>query len=332
MTKINGWKVAAAGCLFATATAIAASAQTFTTLASFDGTNGANPQYVSLVQGTDGNLYGTTMEYDSGGDGNIFKVTPEGTLTALYRFCAEAGCPDGSKPEAGLVLGSDGNFYGTTSVGGNPSCGCGTVFKVTPSGTLTTLHSFDGTDGAYPYTGLVQGADGNFYGTTSGYLCGTSCGTIFKITQGGALTTLHNFSSPDGAYPFGTLVQATDGIFYGTTWEGGTYCLHYGGCGTVFNIAPRGTLTTLHNFNNVSGAFPIGALVQGTDGNFYGTTTSAFGSGGTVFKITPGGIFTPLDIFCLQQGCPSNPQAGLVQATDGNFYGATQGVACTAEA
>jgi uncharacterized repeat protein (TIGR03803 family) len=153
----------------------------------------------------------------------------------LYTFCSKSGCKDGGSPRAGLVQATDGNLYGTT-VGGNVYNGDGTVFKITASGKLTTLHSFDGTDGASPYAGLVQATDGNLYGTTDfgGANCVSDggCGTVFKITPKGKLTTLHSFDGTDGADPYAGLVQYTDGNLYGTTATGGSY-----GRGTVFSLS-----------------------------------------------------------------------------------------------
>ena len=316
--------------VFYAATVITGSAQTLTTLHSFDLTDGAMPM-AGLVQATDGNFYGTTEV--GGGYGTVFKITPSGTLTTLHRFNGT----DGAVPyDAELVQATDGNFYGTTPSGGaNNNCvdgGCGTVFKITPSGTLTTLYSFcsqpNCTDGSEPWAGLVQARDGNFYGTTvSGGANGY--GTIFKITPSGTPTILYSFCSnpvancPDGAGPYAGLVQATDGNFYGTTFGGGAYHL-----GTVFKITPSGTLTTLHSFNYTDGEGPDSGLVQATDGNFYGTTPSGGANGygtGTIFKITPSGTLTTLYTFCSQLNCTDGqqPEAALVQATDGNFYGTT---------
>ncbi len=228
---------------------------------------------------------------------------------------------------------TDGNFYGTTSRGGaSGNCpgpyvsGCGTVFKITPSGILTTLHSFNYTDGSEPWAGLVQASDGNFYGTTE-WGGAYGAGTVFEVATAGTLTTLHTFDGTDGYSPLGALVEATDGNFYGTTMEGGA-----NGSGTVFRITPSGTLTTLYSFcsqtNCSDGYWPYAGLVQASDGNFYGTTGSggAFGHYGTVFKITPSGAMTTLYSFCAQIGCPDGeyPGAELVQAADGNLYGTTQ--------
>ncbi len=196
------------------------------------------------------------------------------TLTTLYSFCSQPHCTDGAVPLAVLVQAADGNFYGTTYEGGTGP-DSGTVFTMAPDGTLTTLYSFavDGPDGDQPYAGLVQGTDGNFYGTTSSFGA-YGGGTVFKITPSGKLTTLHNFCSQpnctDGTDPAAALVQATDGNFYGTTDNGGTGGSCSGGCGTVFKITPSGTLTTLHSFNGADGAQPRAGLVQATDGNFYG--------------------------------------------------------------
>src|SRR5579864_6542495 len=166
---------------------------TFNTLVNFDGTNGSNPG-LSPIQGRDGNLYGGTGGGGKYGQGVLFKMTPTGTLTRLYSFCAESGCPDG-KGGAPEVLGADGNFYGETGAGG--ASGYGTVFKFTEAGALSTLHSFDGTDG-FAIKHLVQASSGSLYGTASngGNLSecfGTGCGTVFKMTPNGTLTTLYDF-------------------------------------------------------------------------------------------------------------------------------------------
>ena len=316
--------------LFCAAMAIASSAQVLTTLASFDQTNGAYPQ-AALIQASDGNFYGTTWAGAANGNctvgcGSIFKITPSGTLTTLYVFCSQLNCADGVNPKAALVQGSDGNFYGTTETGGTGNCsgGCGTVFKITPQGALTTLHSFNVTDGFEPEAGLVQAIDGNFYGTTSGG--GTnSIGTVFKITPSGTLTTLYSFAGADGYSPYGGLVQASDGNFYGTTQEGPGTSLN----GTVFKMTPEGALTTLHVFAGypTDGSASNAALVQAVDGNLYGTTVyggasnNCVGGCGTVFQITLGGTLTTLHSFDLTDGY--RPYAGLVQTSDGNFHGTT---------
>ena len=323
MSKANfsWWRTACAVLLLCAATTVALPAQTFTTLVNFDGTDGAAPYYMSLVQGTDGNLYGTTPDGGAHGVGAVFKMTPSGTLTTLYSFCPQTGCSDGETPYAGLVLGADGNFYGTTYEGGAGIYG--TVFKITSAGALTTLHSFDDTDGAYPYGGaLIQATNGSFYGTT--YVGGAhGDGTVFRITSGGTLTTLHSFDYTDGEAPVGGVIQGTDGNLYGTTIEGGA-----NGDGTVFKITLGGTLTTLHSFDGTDGKEPYAALVQASNGTFYGTTLQGGANlRGTAFTITSGGTLTTLYNFCSQTVCTDGyaPDAALIQATDGNFYGTTAG-------
>jgi len=255
-----------------------------TTLHSFGAQqgDGASPSG-GLVQGTDGSFYGTTAA-----GGSIFRITPAGALTTLYTFCSQPNCTDGSYPFAGLVQGADGNFYGTTSSGG--ASNFGTVFVITPAGTLTTLHSFCANnypclDGSNPSAGLVEATDGNFYGTSLGGAYNN--GNVFKITPEGSLTILYNFCAEsnceDGARPKAALVQGKDGNFYGTTDQGGAY-----NGGTVFKITPEGALTSLHSFcaeaNCRDGQNPRG-LIQGTDGNIYGTTVPIFFSLGTVFSL-----------------------------------------------
>jgi uncharacterized repeat protein (TIGR03803 family) len=194
------------------------------------------------------------------------------------------------------------------------------VFKITPAGTETVLHSFaGGADGEYPYGSLVQGTDGNFYGmTSSGGTHGD--GTVFKITPAGAKTVLYSFAGgADGDEPYGSLVQGTDGNFYGMTEDGGTQ-----GDGTVFKITAAGVETALWTFGSgTDGSEPYGALVQGTDGNFYGMTKEGGTNGeGTVFKITAAGAETVLWSF--GSGIDGRqPLGSLLQGTDGNFYGTT---------
>ncbi len=246
------------------------------------------------MQASDGNFYGTASGGGANGGGTVFKITPSGTLTTLYNFCAQSGCADGETPYAGLVQASDGSFYGTTFSGGAHLGG--TVFKITLSGTLTTLYNFCAAqsgcaDGSYPTAGLVLASDRNFYGTTE-FGGGNGQGTVFKITPSGTLTTLYNFCAQsgcaDGSAPLAGLVQASDGNFYGTASGGGA-----NGEGTVFKIPPSGALTTLNNFGAQSGcadgSFPTAALVQARDGNFYGTTVfgGVNGNNGTVFRLVP---------------------------------------------
>jgi len=283
-----------------------------------------------LVPGSGGDFYGTTSDGGRHGFGTVFRISPRGSEISLYSF---TDSPDGAFPTAGLVRGSDGDFYGTTVQGGtSTNCNggsCGTVFRISPSGSESILHSFDNssTDGGEPEAGLVQGGDGNLYGTT--YEGGTyGAGTVFRISTSGSLTTLYSFAdSPDGALPEAALVPSRDGNFYGTTLYGGTY-----GYGTVFWISPSGTYSNLYSFAGTNGIYPNAALIQASDGNFYGTTESggftninsfATVGYGTVFKISPTGSLTTLHQF---SGSPTDgywPRAGLVQGSDGNFYGTT---------
>ncbi|MGA2740561.1 MAG: choice-of-anchor tandem repeat GloVer-containing protein [Bryobacteraceae bacterium] len=346
--KLNRGKRARAVLAVCAAAATALPAQTLTTLHSFNYTDGAHPM-AGLVQGTDGNYYGTTFSGGTGsgpsGAGTAFRITPSGTLKTLYNFCSDyqqsLGCLDGAVPGAGLVQATDGNFYGTTEDGGSNACppyiGCGTVFRITPSGTLTTLYNFcyqsGCADGFQPTAALVQGTDGNFYGTTTyvGAAYGTG-GTIFKMTPSGTLTTLYSFCQQngcaDGEFP-GALIQSNDGSFYGTTSSGGdfSYATVSGG-GTIFKITPSGALTTLYSFCQQKGC-PDGetpaALIQSTDGNFYGTTVGDESPyDGTVFKITPGGTLTTLYNFLCDVSCPDGGSPnGLLEAADGNLYGTT---------
>jgi uncharacterized repeat protein (TIGR03803 family) len=196
-----------------------------------------------------------------------------------------------------------------------------------PAQTFTSLLSFDGRDGGNPNAGLVQGTDGNFYGTASGGGAPNYEGTVFKMTPGGKLTTLHSFDFTDGTTPVGGLVQGTDGNFYGTTEYGGD---NGSNVGTVFTITPSGTLNTLYDVCPIGGcadgANPHGGLIQSTDGTFYGTTQNGgVNNGGTVFNITSSGALTTIYSFCSESKCADGyqPFAGLVQATDGSFYGTT---------
>jgi uncharacterized repeat protein (TIGR03803 family) len=323
MSKVNfsWWKTACAALLLLAAMAVALPAQTFTTLVNFDGTDGSLPLPAGcLTQGADGDLYGTAKFGGANDAGTIFKLSPAGTLTTLYSFCAQTNCADGANPNVGLVLGTDGNFYGTTYAGG--ALGYGAVFKVTPSGTLTTIHSFAaGADGNNPSAALVQAGDGKFYGTAYGGGA-YGYGTVFKITPEGVLTTLHSFDSADGSRPGAALIQATDGNLYGTSQLGGT-----SGYGTVFKITRGGALTTLHSFDSTDGACPSGALVQAGNGSLYSTTALGGSSGacsggcGTIFEIDLAEQLTVLHNFALSDG--EYPQGGVFQATSGTFYGTT---------
>ncbi len=263
-----------------------ANAQTETNLYSFGSSSndGSEPE-AGLVQGSNGNFYGTTLGGGTYNNGTVFRIGPGGSYTNLYSFWGSPN--DGSEPLAGLVQGSDSSFYGTTIQGG--AYGYGTVFRINPSGSYTNLYSFGNSpDGANPEAPLVQGSDSNFYGTTiQGGAYGY--GTVFRISPSGSYTNLYSFgNSPDGAKPEAPLVQGSDGNFYGTTYFGGMSTKCNGGCGTVFRISPSGSYTNLYSFGAVSndGFYPLAGLAQGSDSNFYGTTTfGGINDSGTVFKV-----------------------------------------------
>jgi uncharacterized repeat protein (TIGR03803 family) len=287
------------------------------------GNDGAFPQG-GVTLGTDGNFYGTTYEGGTTTAGAVFKVTASGTYMTLYSF---TGGSDGAYPYAPPVEGNDGNFYGTTTAGGNTvACGggCGTIYKITTAGVLTTLYQFDITHGYLPYAPLVLGTDGNFYGTAT-FGTSANAGVVFKITSAGKLTLLYSFDSTHGESPFSGLVQGTDGNFYGTTANGGS-----SGGGVVFKITPAGKLSVLHNINGTTdGRSPYGGLVLGSDGNFYGanayggTVNSNCSNGcGTFFKITPKGAYSVLYDFDSTTG--ATPETTPFQHTSGVVYGDTQ--------
>jgi uncharacterized repeat protein (TIGR03803 family) len=305
------------GWVSSTDAVLALSKIVLTNLHSFGGgQDGANPN--ALVQGANGMFYGTTQNGGANSYGTVFQIqlTTNGPPTTLYSFTGDG---DGGFPVAGLVPGADGNFYGTASTGGTGG-GWGTIFKITPGGALSSLHSFTGAaDGGFPYAELVQGADGNFYGTTLGGGTQNGWGTVFKITPAGLLNNLYSFTGvADGGSPEATLVQGSDGTLYGTTLEGGT------GSGTVFAISTNGVLATLYSFSSGNdGSSPYAGVIQASDGNLYGTT--AYGGtndDGTVFQITTNGALTTL--YSFSGGNDGNsPFAALIQASDGNFYGTT---------
>jgi uncharacterized repeat protein (TIGR03803 family) len=315
----------------------------FTKLADFGNGNGQYPN-APLAQGTDGNLYGTTLRGPYPSNGFAFKMTATGKFSTFNYSCTENDCT-GYQPYAGLVLASDGNFYGTTYEGGDGAYRSnrdpgGTVFQLNPQSGLSTIYSFCSLvacdDADDPSSPVIQGTDGNFYGVTPDGGA-NNLGTVFSVTTEGTLTTLHSFASSEGNFPYGALVQATDGNFYGTTGGGGSgaNCTNDGSCGTIFKITPQGTLTTLYNFctqtNCADGYGPRGSLIQANDGDLYGVTvdgganTKSGSSGyGTVFKITTAGVFTSLYSFCTLTNCADGYEpTGILQATDGNFYGAT---------
>lgn len=265
---------------------------------SFRLTDGNSP-VAGLVMGADGNFYGTTKQGGTKNYGTVFKISPTYpySLTSLYSFCSKTNCTDGYLPTAGLVHYTNGNLYGTTSGGGNN--GVGTIFQYTPGtngsvGRLVTVHSFENTEGTFPYAGLVQTTKGTFYGTTwsGGLYKGqpNGQGTIFEFNPSNSILTIaYVFGGNLAAYggnPFDTLVEY-NGNFYGTTSVGGA-----NGYGTVFEITAGDVLSTLVSFdgntgggNSIVGAQPVAGLLQ-YKGVFYGTTYRGGPSNvGTIFKI-----------------------------------------------
>ncbi len=268
-----------------------------------------------LTLGSNGLLYGTTQFGPSNRFGSAFSFSP----SALFTMVATFGSPNGSIPKASLVPGNDGNLYGTTRSGG--ALDGGTVFKMSVAGAITTLHSFTGeSDGAYPQAALIQATDGSFYGTAqNGGDFGF--GNVFRILPDGTFSTVYSFTGgADGSAPTDSLVQAKDGNFYGMTPGGAR------GFGNIYRLTAQGVLTTIYTFTNgTDGSAPSGALVQGTDGSLYGVTKrntiAGFTFNGTVFKVTTNGVLTTLYPFNFGEG--AIPTAGLMLASDGNFYGTT---------
>lgn len=324
-----------------------------TVIHSFSGGPGEGANPVSVIQGSDGFLYGNTQNggiaacprpvplifpapghyYDYNGCGTVFKLNLAGELTVLHFF---AGAADGAEPFGPLIEASPGLFYGQTNYGGN--AGGGLVFAVTAAGDAHTVYAFNTQtgDGFLP-VGLVLGKDGNLYGTA---MNGGQYerGAIFKLTPTGVQTVLYSFvgSAADGAeYPNGPLVQGSDGKLYGTSLYGGFpqsgsigFC--ESGCGTIFSITPTGDEAVVYAFADVSnGTIPQGTLIATQDGTLYGI--AAYGGGGcpevgcgTVFKRTPAGTVSALyqfDATVTQTHFPSS----LIRSDSGNLYGTAQG-------
>lgn len=283
-------------------------------LAGSDGT-----ESFGVIQATDGNLYGTTLDGGPNGVGSVFRLSSDGSFTNIYFF---TGATDGAGPVSRLVQGTDGCLYGTTTTGGD--FGNGTVFRVSLTGVFTNLYSFTtgagGWHGAYA-NNLVRGNDGYLYGTTSfgGSTNGSGSGMVFRIGPDGGFSNLWSFTGgSDGGNPYDGLSLGSDGNFYGTTEEGGNFQQ-----GTVFRISPGGTLTNLWSFTGGSdGARPTGGLLQGSDGNFYGVAALGALGNGNIFRISPGGSLT--NLYSFTNGSDgSDPSHALVQDTGGNFFGTT---------
>jgi uncharacterized repeat protein (TIGR03803 family) len=311
--------------------AVDSQAQTLNYFADFNGGNGWEP-YASVVQATDGNFYGAATNGIYGTVGNMFRMTPSGKITSIYKFCSLPDCADGGGVESAPILGSDGNLYGVTTVGGGSGLtgdAGGTVFQMTLDGKYTVIYTFcsisNCADGATP-NGIILGSDGNFYGTTVyGGVGDGGPGVIFKVTPAGTYTRLHAFCAEancaDGEKPFFPPVQGNDGNLYGAANDGGTL-----GGGVIYKVTPSGQYSVIYNFCYsqqtgacVQGSYP-NAIVKDANGNFVGTADGGTSGYGVVFKVTPAGHYTVLHNFAPDRNL-GPPAAPLTLASDGNLYG-----------
>ncbi len=293
----------------------AANADThFNVLATFDST-AMNP-VAPLIQGADGNFYGTTSQGGPSNAGTIVQITPSGVVTVLYAF---SGGADGGVPYGALIQDADGSFYGAASSGG--AFGAGTIFRLAPGGNFGIVYAFSGgADGAAPYASLVRAADGSFYGTaSSGGAFGA--GTVFNVRPDGSFSTIYAFTgADDGGYPYAGVTTGADGNLYGTTYAGGS-----SGAGTVFQLTPSGVLSTLYAFTGgADGAYPYAGVTVGADGSLAGATSQGNANGqGGVFRLAPDGTFTVLHDFAADANDGAYPIGALIQAADGSYYGTT---------
>jgi uncharacterized repeat protein (TIGR03803 family) len=281
---------------------------------SFTGSSGAARGSVpqGLVRHTDGNFYGLTAAGGTGGQGTVFRLTPEGVLTTLADFTGVAGAMPGAQPQGTPVF-SGNTLYGVTKGGG--ASGMGTVFSVTAAGAFTSMAAFTGAAGARPGAEPAGGlllAGGAFYGTTE-FGGANDFGTAFRITAAGGFTSLRSFADATGSQPAGSLTAGGDGALYGATAAGGT-----SGAGTLYRLTTTGAHTVLTNLSPATGATPRGGLITGADGSLYGAASAGgAGNGGAFFKVTTTGVFTPLAAVTPAAGwLPSGPP---VEDTPGVF-------------
>src|SRR5258708_2566789 len=287
--------------------------QTVTEIYDFDGIAGSQPENVQLIQGQDGQLYGSAAVGGVNGIGAIFKITPSGHATLLHSF----NSTDGTNPYAGLTLGVDGNFYGTTLIGG--AADAGVLFRMTPTGGFTVLHNFmnNATDGASQSSPPILAADGNFYGTAQ--LGGpTAIGVVYKLLRVCAFTNYYYYQGPDGATPLFPPTQGTDGSLYVPSYAGGNDSQ----CGTVVKMSTNGIAGNTFTFDCTHGRNPFGPLLQAPDGNFYGAGQGGGShSKGVLFKLSPNFDYTVLHNFGATVDDGTDPGGGVIQATDGKLYG-----------
>lgn len=273
-----------------------------------------------LVQNSAGDFYGTTIVGGKNNLGSVYQATSSGALSAVYQNCPTSSTTC-TQPSS-FIIGSDGNLYGLAQQGGKD--GLGAVYKLTLSGTLTVLHDFTdagGTDGSYPTGTLVQGTDGNFYGTASqggnlsdcpGGIAPNGCGIVFKITPAGAFSIVYTFTGgTDGGFPSGGLTQGRDGNFYGVTGS------------TLYRVSTTGSFKTLATSNGTTdGVFYVGPPVEDAAGNFYTIAmNNGANAGGAIVKVTPGGTLSVVHAFCAVSGCPDGVMAltPLQLLTNGNL-------------
>ena len=282
----------------------------------FDGTNGGTP-YTALGNGPDRAMYGTTWNFGPVGGGTVFRLGQAGKVTTVAAF----GYNGSAGPTGPVLFAPDGNFYGVGDAGSQVLAG--NLFRVTPAGVVQYIHTFpangDAT-GSNPSPGLVLGVDGALYGTTLGGGAAGG-GVVFRITLAGDYSVVHSFAGTDGAVPRARLTVGADGLFYGTTQGGGS-----AGQGTVFKMDLQGNVTTLHSFagGSLDGAQPLGPVTVAQDGRLYGTTSSGGANGmGTVYRIGHQGHEHVLHSFAADGVDGTQPWSGLLQASNGRFYGTT---------
>jgi uncharacterized repeat protein (TIGR03803 family) len=244
--------------------------------------------------GPDGQVFGTTSGGGAYGWGTVFRINAKGRFKVLHDFSIDSAGFTGFNPR-GLTLGSDGYLYGVTLASGpSPGCplqfGCGGLYRISTSGSTFHGRLLRQTEGGGPNGAPQPASDGFFYGVSSGggnlKKCDAQgCGTIWRATLDGDVQVIYRFAGGDGQIPWGRVLLGSDGSLYGTTIAGGS-AADCQGCGTIFRLAPDGTLATLHDFNGVDGRYVEAGLVEATDGSLYGTATlgGAFGEG-TIFRL-----------------------------------------------